>query len=351
VLTAADHPRVRGEHDRKQLLDNGRTFISTLAEHIMYEGRNTLRAYYPLNETAGEPQFGGRVGTEPPLSVDNPKLVALAAQAMAPGDDLSVPVFSDAPVTASTVTDVAQGAWETANFINFTSSETVTIVAWIRPAVPAALVLVDAFQFDGGGSLFFGVDWTLGAPKWNFGATVAGWGPIAGVTTNTGPNVDVWTLVAWRFKLQDQQEIWINRTVETLSFGGGAPASSNITRLSLSPFSRWAGSIAHLQVHVSNGSDDYTYARHLAQLEIGHEGMVYDRTDERIATIISYASPYVTIPTVLDEGTTFMRRASLAGKKPGQAIDEAVDTERGRFVVTGDGVARFHNRIRTHYNL
>lgn len=335
--------------DRKQLLDNGRTLISTLAEHIRYEGRGTLSAYYVLDEAAGERLFRGQLGTEPPMSVDVPQRVTLSAQAMTPGDDISAPVFSGAPVGANDITPVAFGRWDPANVINFTSSQTVTIVAWLRPTPPVENILFDGYQLDGGGSLFFGINGANG--QWNIGASVAGWGPIGGVDAPSSATLNVWTLVAWRFKLQDTQELWINRTVHSLSFGAGAPASSSISQVSLSSESRWCGSIAHLQIYVSSGASDYTYAQHLAQLDMAQQGAVFDRTDERIARILRYASPNAAVPVRLDEGTTYMQRASMRGRKPGQLIDDAVDTEVGRLYVDGAGTLQFHNRVRAHYNL
>jgi hypothetical protein len=149
-----------------------------------------------------------------------------------------------------------------------------------------------------------------------------------------------------RFGLRDLQDLWVGAATASLSFGGGAPASSFFEALRLSPLTHWSGSIGHIQIYL-NG---YTYAQHLEQFRQGYQGLAYQRTDERIATVLRYASPTVAIPSALDEGSTFMQQASLAGRKPGNVIDEAVATERGRFFIDDQGISTFHSRVRS-YNL
>lgn len=329
--------------DRKQLLDGGRTFVSTLTEHISAAGGTDLVAHWTLGETADERAARGLRGPEPALQYASSNWVTLGSAAGPPGDDLRAPVFVDAGA-GSPNNPVADGTWETANRVNIASSDTITIAAWINPGVPTgAGLLVDALQFTGSGTIFIGVDHSIAAgPRWNVGADFSGWGPLAGVG---GPpaSIGAWTLVALRFGLRDAQDLWVGTATSTLSFGGGAPASGFINNLTLSPLTHWPGSIAHVQIY-----RNYTRAQHLLQVQQGFEGLAGQRTDERIATILGYVtgSP----PAVLDEGSTYMQRATLAGRKPGQLIDDAVATERGRLFVDGDGTTTFHSRVRA-YNL
>lgn len=331
--------------DRKQLVDNGRTFISTLAEHVTAAGGTDLVAYWTLGEESSEKAARGLKGTEPTLRYALSNFLSVGNVDGPPGDDLKAPQFRDAG-TGSPNEPVADGTWETANRINITSGDTITIAAWIKPESPAlgSSVLVDALQFDGAGTIFIGVDHTFapGFPRWNVGAFISGWGPIAGVA---GPQAAVgsWSLVALRFGLHDLQDFWVGTTAMRVPFGAGAPASAYLDRIKLSPLTHWPGSVAHVQIY-----RNYTYEQHLAQVRQGFEGLAGQRPDERIATILGYVAG--STPRALDEGSTYMQRARLAGRKPGQLIDEAVATERGRLFVDGNGVTTFHSRVRA-YNL
>jgi len=344
-LEGVDNVIVVTAVDRKQLLDNGRTFISTLSEQVRYTGGSNLVAFWPLGEASTEVAAVGVQGTEPPLAYSTSDFVSVGSGVGPPGDELRVPVFVDAGV-ATPNSPMASGTWETANRINLTSTDTVTIAVWVRPDTAAAgITTVDLLKFSGTGDVFLGLDYTAVLPVWNAGAVIGGWGPIAGVAGPAG-SVGSWTLVALRFGLRDLQDLWVGTATASLSFGGGAPGSAFFNTLQLSPLTHWSGLIGQVQIYL-NG---YTYAQHLEQLRQGFQGLAYQRTDERIATILRYASPTTAIPAALDEGATFMQQASLAGRKPGDLLDEAVATERGRLFVDPAGITRFHARTRA-YNL
>ena len=137
-------------------------------------------------------------------------------------------------------------------------------------------------------------------------------------------------------------KVWVGNS----EFTGSTPTGTLTSPQYVDGFylGQLTGSIAHFQVHVGA----YSREDFLAQYEAGQEGLAGQRTDERIATILGYAAG--DNPHQLDEGSTFMQGARLAGKTPGQAIDTAVTTERGRFFIGPDGVSRFHARTRA-YNL
>jgi hypothetical protein len=144
-------------------------------------------------------------------------------------------------------------------------------------------------------------------------------------------------------------EVWMNATRWVGTLSGSAPVDDTtvFTGVGCSQ-GRLEGSVGHAQLY-AGAAGDFDFTAWQAQIAAAGDGLSGQRTDERIRTILTYASS-TAIPAVLDEGSTYMQRASLAGRRPGQLIDDAVATERGRFFVDGSGIATFHARTRA-YNL
>lgn len=364
--------------DRKQLLDNGRTFISTLAAHIM--ATPTLRNYYPLNETAGP--WRDVVGKGAPFELElSRSSVADGNTAAAtytagggvriPGDDIQGvkfnPTFTSAGGFGFDI--VAQGWRLVADYGSipltdrpqFTSTQALTLIGWwelegtndFQFLIAAG---IDDVTFTQDSSILVQRNMyysTLGADSGllvgqlasTFGGSLNGTAKSTAVyLPNGGSPVPVGVQITF-----SSVKLWIADQEYVAPSVTGSPNSPQQLYGNVY-LDRIFGSVSHFQIH-TGAPGDFTHADFLEQYQAGIGGFVYDRTDERIARILRYASPATTIPAALDQGVTFMQRASFAGKKPGQLIDESVDTERGRFFVDGAGTCRFHSRIRTHYNL
>lgn len=365
--------------DRKAALDNGRKFISTLAEYIMAATPGTLRHYYPLNEPAApfRDVIGGGapfdlVATETTLA--NPMTTGQGKYTptggvQAPGDDIRGIAFDPAmsPGGGFGFDTMARAFMLSATFATAASpsgaiavpaGSPLTLIAWIN--LPDEWDNENLFSFGLTDSIALRNQVTvatltrnlrhstLGADMGLLAGTVVD--AIGGGMAGSAKSATIFagtqtSLVPFALQIThgpNAIKVWVGNS----EFVGAAPTGvlaspQYVDGFTLGPFE---GSIAHFQVHVGA----YTRANFLAQFQAGQLGLTGQRTDERIATILGYAAG--DNPAVLDEGSTFMQVARLAGKTPGQAIDNAVTTERGRYFIGPDGVGRFHARTRA-YNL
>lgn len=365
--------------DRQQALAGGRKFISTLAEFIMTATPSTLRHYYPLTETTAP--FRDVVGAGAPFeivatetSLANPTTTGqgeytAAGGVQAPGDDARGVAFEpavssaggfgfDTMARAFTLSASFATAASPSGAVAVPAGEPLTIIAWLN--LPDEFDDQSLFTFTLSDSMTLPTQVTaatlsrnlrhssLGADLGLLTGTVidAIGGGLAGSAKS--PSIFSGTqtsLVPFALQITHSPnaiKVWVGSSEFTGSAPSGTLASPQyVGGFALGPFE---GSITHFQVHVGA----YSHADFLAQYEAGQEGLAGQRTDERIATILGYAAG--DNPHRLDEGSTFMQRATLAGKTPGQAIDTAVATERGRFFIGPDGIAQFHARTRA-YNL
>jgi hypothetical protein len=367
ALEGVDNLVVITAVDGKELLDNGRTFVSTLAEYVM--ATSTLVHYYPLNET-GKGPFRDLAGDGTPMAaslnrsslansgVRAPAYTAGAGPA-APGDDLRGVLFTPDQSTAaglgfpqfasgyefhaSNLTGVELGADElltfvlwvgitdadddqtllSGNLIDATFSQQSTFIVnryMFHPSAGANAGLLHVTLFNSFGGSLDGGSVSTSLPFRTTGGSVM---PV-GVQLSYSPN----TLKLWLGKDE---------------FVSAAPTgtANNPQYLDSLIVGAFGGAASHVQVHVG----PYGQADFIAQHQMGLEGLAGQRTDERVATVLSYAgSP----PTRLDQGVTYMQATNLGGRKPGDLIDEATAAEQGRFFFDGEGVATFHSRDRIY---
>lgn len=365
--------------DRQQALAGGRKFISTLAEYIMTATPATLLHYYPLTETTAP--FRDVVGAGAPFevvatesSLANPMTTGQGEYTpgggvQAPGDDVRGVAFEPATSTsgglgfpqmarAFTLSATFATAADPSGAIVVPAGEPLTIIVWVN--MPDEFDTQDIFNFGLVDSIPLqtqvtaafltrvvrhssaGADLGLleGLVVDAIGGGLAGSAKSPSIFSGTQTS-----LVPFALQIThgpNAIKVWVG----TSEFTGSAPSGVLTSPQYCDGFNLGSltGSMTHFQVHVGV----YSHADFLAQYEAGQQGLAGQRTDERIATILAYAAG--DNPHQLDEGSTFMQGARLAGKTPGQAIDNAVTTERGRYFVGPDGVHRFHARTRA-YNL
>jgi hypothetical protein len=358
--------------DRKQALDGGRKFISTLAEFIMTATPATLLHYYPLNEPAAP--FRDVVGSGAPFevvatesSLANPMTTGQgvwtpADGVEAPGDDLRGVAFEPSTSTGGGLgfpqmarTYKLQADFSLDQAVSFASGEPLTLIVWASMTDEFDTQHLFNFDLYDPNNVTMSCFLTRVVRHTSAGADA---GLLEGFTISAGsgldgsansPSIFSGTQSSLRpFAMQitydpNSIKVWVGDQEFTDAAPVGSPSSPQYLYTNIN-LGHLTGSLAHFQIHVG----DYTHADFLAQYEAGQHGLAGQRTDERIATILGYAAG--DNPAVLDEGSTFMQGARLAGKTPGQAIDTAVTTERGRFFIGPDGVAQFHARTRA-YNL
>jgi hypothetical protein len=363
VLQGYDNVITVAAVDRKQLLDNARTFISTLAEHILYHGGTALVGYWPMLDE-GLP-FGNVTATsQPPMGVTT-TIFGGVASATTTGAAKITPRGGTGPRgddgrPALIETSKWSSPAQTAAGVGLTSNATavihpgqvVTLAAWYTPQINVVDPFVECLGILAGTStdyLQFGLIFDTTTTIWT--ATVgSGAGPsgtmniIAPLSAISAPFP-----IAIRYGYSPSVfEVWMNATRWVGALSGSAPVDdTTVFTVSLLQ-GRLEGSVGHAQLY-AGAAGDFDFTAWQAQIAAAGDGLSGQRTDERIRTILTYASS-TAIPAVLDEGSTYMQRASLAGRRPGQLIDDAVATERGRFFVDGAGIATFHARTRA-YNL
>lgn len=359
--------------DRRQLLDNGRTFVSNLAEYVMSMHAGTLRHYYPLNEASAP--FRDVVGAGPPIRPNSSVTSSIADSTTAepqiaygggtqiPGDDVrGVQTASTTSSTGGFGFPTMARAWEfRGDFstgmtsVQFAAGVPLTVILWVAITEPFDTQNIVRFAFGEAGGFTQSTDVALSrvlnhataAPQRGtlqalmFGTTLTGSVNSTPVYYDTGTAV-----IPIGVQIQHTPNaltLWVGADEYVATAPIGAALSPQELRFNLT-LGDVTGTMAHLQIHVGA----FSRTDFLAQFRAGRAGLDGQRTDERIATVLRYAG--ITAGTVLDEGSTFMQQASLAGKKPGAVIDEAVDTERGRFFVDAAGTPTFHSRVRA-YNL
>lgn len=353
TLTAVDLPTQ---------LDNAETFIGTLAEHIRFHGGTVLVGYWPMNDAALpllpvtddylpiESTAANLVWGDPTAQSGQAKITP-ASEDGPPGDDGSYPLYEMRVDTVSGFQRPARFMVSSVTFptgsMTVTAGQCLTIVFWVNRSsvfidAETLILLVRYFATPTDGVMAVLVQdtdftWLTDIT----GATTASFvGPVC-------PS-DRWTAVALRYGFSPNTvELWTDsvQTVGTLSFTPGSDVRIDDIYL---PEGRFAGSIAHLQVYIGD-AEDFTFADFTAQRRVGLEGLDRQLTGERIRTILGYAGITAGEMGEIDDGTTVMQPARLAGTTPGDQVRLAVDTERGDFHANGRGKPVFLDR-RTLYN-
>jgi hypothetical protein len=343
--------------DRLGRLATGRTMVSTLAEHILYNAGAALRAYYPLGDTDGTYRPIVGADTYPPLTetvqvttgADPTQNRFRRAAAAIGADDLPVPMF--APQYQSGTPAIAIAETElTATFGAgiLTTGNVVTVAFWVNPTAledPQWRPVQIGFGTGGAGGYIRirrtdNSETPLGVWKATFTDDLAAaWTATAyGSHTDTGA-----ILLACRINLVgNSMSLFVNNNQYPATVTGTMPSSMLL--LSAIVGDNYEGGLGHLQIYDS----DYTFTTHQAQYAMGVGCLAGQATGERIKTVAQYAG----IPTselgMVDTGTSTMWRATLAGQTPLGAMADAEATEQVRLRANGQGLLVFDSRTRRY---
>lgn len=343
--------------------EQGRTFISTLAEHILYHGGDELVAYWPMGESGTAAQFEAQGPTARPALVPEPIISNVAVSGGTfefgttdplPADDLRRMTCQPTMDTSGSPAIATSGKQPRVEFletpITVDAGEYLTLACWLRPTG----------QFDAtykvvlsGSGLFLELKRALNADS-RPGAWKAHMYD-GGVT---------WQITAYVQSVSFDDDMFVAVTVTPspamTMYAGTRTAAGAVTGTPTSSwtfntiaFENFTGSGNHLQIYKGD-ANAWTYAKQVAQWQQGRDGMIgglrWQRTDERILTLARYAGLSAS-QCALDRGVAYMPRALLAGKTFTTAAGEAVATEQGRLLVAGDGRLAMHSRLHTRYNL
>lgn len=339
-------------------LQNARKFTSTLAEHIRFNAGPSLHHYWPLNDptTPWLPAIGSQsFGTttvdtrwgDPTASEGTAKLTPAAVDGPR-GDDVQFPLYEMRIETISGFRRPTRYMVTSVEFpdgtVTVAAGQVMTVVFWVKRSSvvmdsEVLTMLVNYFQNPTDGVMALVVqdtDFT-----WLCEVTGATSASFVGPTAPT----ERWTAVALRWGFGPNViEVWTDevQTVGTLSF---APASSaRIDKIYL-PEGWFAGSLAHVQLYIGS-ANDWTFEDFTAQRRVGLEGFDRQTTGERINTVLDFAG-FPAGRRDIDAGRAVMQPLSLAGKRPLDPLEEAVETEQGRLFAERGRVV-FHDRVHIH---
>jgi hypothetical protein len=340
--------------DRIGRLATGGKFVSTLAAHILYQSASTLIGYYPLGDpgpthrpvvnTAGFPALNELLVTNAATAaVQGAGSYAAQAGTPPPGDDLRPPRFAPL-MTGSPATVVSETNLQAYIFgsgVAVATNSTLTIALWATPDLASVdaswAVLRVYFGWNNGlGTGIITIRRTTSAEsppavwKCSFNDDLASWTSNA---YGTGPDLGRAALIAARIELAASKlTLMVNGYTYSGTVSGSFPSTINFLQIAVGD--AFTGSLSHLQFHQSTASADYTATTQAAQYVMGTNGLYGQFAGERIKTVALYAGVSAA-DLAIDQGTAVMQRASLAGKTPLAAAQEAADTDQGLLHAVG----------------
>lgn len=338
---------------------NGRPFISTLGEHILYHGGPALAAYWALGESSGpdvHPDVGGPWTLTEAKTINGPKgggtgepSVNYGAAGIAPADDLSSvafdPAFANDPFFEFDAGLKLEGNRPTP--LTLGTGQVLTVVCWTRwdrptdtPVItrsPIIIALRNSNNVDITAQIgIFGGDFDC------FGGNDADWvtDGIDGPPANLGQAVPVAIRVGFDPAVA---ELWVRGQIYAGTVDLFTPTPAVFDQMRIGGL--YPGAVNHAQVYLG-APGDWTHDDFLAQHQMGLYGLERQTTGQRINTIADYAG----IPASqrdIDPGASVMQQAQLAGKTAAALWDEARDTEQGRLFAHA-GRLVFHDRSRIY---
>lgn len=344
--------------DRAAWIGQGRTFISTLAEHIIYNGGPALVAYWAMSESEGpdvNPAVGGPwtlTQTTRTIGGGNsssaaPPAITYGGAGIAPADDLGAIAFEPS-LAVDPLTEVDRSFMLAGNRptpLTLGAGQVLTIVCWARltqitsiASAPIPIALrssatsdVDA-QITMNGGLISG-----------FSDNVSEWvGSVAGPPLPQDQPIPVGIRIGFAPAVI---ELWVRGEVYTDTVTVNTATPAVFDRLEIGD--TYPGSINHVQIYLGSAAD-WTHDDFVAQYEMGLQGIERQSTGERIRTVLQYAGVDPSELGRIDDGASLMQVARMAGRNPMDLITETVATEQGEFYIAGDNRPVFADRVRLY---
>lgn len=350
--------------DRLGRFATARPFVSTLAEHVLYNGGGALRAYYPLGDPGNlyRPIVGA--ATYAPLTEtlaisaggDQAQNNYRAASAAIGADDLSVPAFAPQYLIGTPSIAIAETEL-TASYNGgagiTTTGASVTVACWVNPSTSSVNAQWRPLQVGFGTGLGGGYirlrrtsNDEIPAQVWKASFVddlLGAWSASAyGIGATMVP-----TLLACRINLTaNTMSLFVNGFQFDATVTGTMPSSMLL--LSAIVGDNYAGTLGHIQIYDSTSTSDHTFAAHQAQYAMGVGGLANQTTGQRIQTLAQYAGVGATELSYVDPGTSYMQRATLAGQTPLAEMGVAETAEQGRLRANGAGLLVFDPRTRRY---
>lgn len=330
--------------DRMARLARGRKLISTLSEYIKFSGSPDLKGYWPMTD-AGEPFNGvgpftqaltALRGTTGPFGTPA-TLKFQSGLAPTGGENSGARIITAASHAGDLASSYIQLMLPSAFTPAVGTTDKITVCFWWSFGPTMANNASDAQQlvsfFSPGSTVILSRSITTGV------LTLSCSGAMSG--TITGGNLGIGALTPIGVALDEpnaRMELWI----------GSVRLSTNLTG---APFGAgtfgWNGmgygldyDISHLQVYVGT---TFNYTQFLSLIDVGANSLAYQTTGQRINTLLDWAG-VARYGRSIDAGVTNMQAAAVAGQDPLTAIQDAANTEWGRFFMDGNNRPVFHDR-------
>lgn len=328
--------------------------LSTLGAHIVGSVRNNaLKNYWPLLD-AGAPIVDA-IGTSTVSTFFSTGTPAVEGQPAInyqggptlPGDDVATLQLVPGLDGGVPVRNPYLNITSTSTFFNVAPGQVLTFVGWFNRSsidnfaeIP---VVWDINNAVGSMNLLFNLD-SGSTTSWHWRAEYFDGTTAFDVDSTQLGNAmatNRWYIIAiqWGFS-PNVLNLWVDGQQYTGTFTG-TPAVGNADW----PKVQIAGSLAHMQYYLG-APTDFTFTDFTAQRQVGLAGLAYQTTGQRVTSILNYAGVPAGLQNV-DAGESFMSIATLAGQTAGQALQTAVDTERARAFISGDGHYGFQDRQHT----
>jgi hypothetical protein len=355
LITAGVEQRVGiSAVDQLGRLGSARPFVSTLTEHITYNGGSALRAHWALNDPSASTAGASLIaGVGPIVQVTNYNDTPTANQLLwgarqgPDGDDVAYVQYN--PTQAVVASGAYSGGPRLARRdvdVPLTSGQAVAILGWIY-------IPFDATHPTGPGQVLVSHANDFLPPTFSLRADIGtGWqffcDTSTGSATVTVPAIktDAWSAFALILEVSTGN---ITLCVDGQVANGaiGFATSGTLQEIALDGFA--GTSFAQIQMYTGS-TTQITRAFFTAQYQMGWTGLERQTTGDRIRTIAQYAGISSTGLALVDKGQSVMQAAILAGQTPLEAMRDAERTEQGLLYVDGSGNLVFKDRC-TLYNI
>lgn len=348
--------------DRVAWIAQGRKFVSTLAEHIIYNAGPSLIGYWPMSESAG-PDVNPFVGAPWTLTTVRKRLpgwiaavtdqqpsITFGNSGIAPADDITSVSFTPTTITSPTVDYFNSFALEgrRPSTVTLGAGQVVTVVGWTRPGqllsgTSNGTFAVIEFNYISGSTVNYISIWIDTSLRLVGGCNSPNWGgSVTGPPAPQNHSMPIAVRVGYDPAVL---ELWVRDEVYT---GTNVVTSAQPALLDTALIAdRYPGAVGHMQIYLGD-PDDWTHDDFLAQYQMGLTGMERQTTGERVRTVLQYAGVDPSELGRIDEGASLMQVASLAGRGPIDLVTDAVTTEQGEFYADGSGTPVFADRIRLY---
>lgn len=339
--------------------------VSTLAEHIRFEGGSALIGCWPMGD-ATQP-FPDMIGNAPDAVMTLATAPAFATTTVTgnpaflpqsggtlPGDDLPVCRLeaSTALFAGTTVNNLLAPVIDV-DFVDpitfavpsyaVLTGKTLTSVCWYWPDMPAG------GPAGGPCSLL-----TLQTTNVTLVVTVDSTGQIRidslGLLTGTlTPAINLpnqaWISIGIRYNhAAPSLKFWVNGTEYNVVLAGTL-ASDKLESIGTSQY--YSGSIGYLQAYVG-AATDWALADYLDQRTVALNGWANQHTGDRIKMLAQYAGQSLGLLDRVDTGVSLMNKAAFAGQGFAAAMANAETTEQGTLIVNRSGRLDFADRQRRY---